>query len=92
MFYVYSMTLFFLIGLFVGRAKPRLPWLWLVLLPSVTCILYMMVGFWLYPEPRPEPGVTFSELFPIFFIPPNFIAVVLGYLLARQVFARKKVD
>ncbi len=84
MFYLYSMAFFFVVGFIIAKCELKWPWLWLVLAPIVGCALLFIVGDWLYPPQKPVTEVTFRILVPVFFIPPNFLAVVVGYLVVNQ--------
>ncbi len=86
MFYLYSMTIFFVVGFIIAKFKVKWPWLWLVLAPIVGCVLLFVVGDWLYPPEKPVTEVTFRILVPLFFIPPNLLAVIMGYLIAALFF------
>jgi hypothetical protein len=89
MFYLYSMTLFLLIGLLIGRLKPQWPVLWIILMPILGCIILLSVESLLYPLPGTKTEVSFRELVPIFFIPPNLLATIVGYMAVKRWFLSK---
>lgn len=81
MVYVIWMSLFALAGFMIGKSKLKWPWIWLVILPVIVCAAFMILGDWHNPKPS---GVTFSVLVPFFFIPPNFLAIVIGFWIGQK--------
>jgi hypothetical protein len=86
MFYLYSMAIFFVVGFAIAKCEVKWPWLWLLLAPVIGCALLFILGEFIFPPTKPITEATFSILMPLFFIPPNLLAVILGYLVAAVFF------
>jgi hypothetical protein len=86
MIYLYSMAIFALVGAGIAKFKVKWPWLWLVLAPVIGCASLFILGELIFPPTKPITEATFSILMPLFFIPPNLLAVILGYLVAAVFF------
>lgn len=83
MIYLIFMSLFALAGFMIGKSKLKWPWLWLILLPVIVCSALMISDELNKPERATD--VSFSMLLPIFFIPPNFLAIVIGFWIGQKV-------
>lgn len=81
MIYLISMSLFALAGFMIGKLKLKWPWVWLISFPTIVCAALMVSDELNRPE-RTE--VSFSVLMPFFFIPPNFLAIVLGFWIGQK--------
>lgn len=90
MIYLYSMAFFFVVGFIIAKCEVKWPWLWLLLAPVIGCALLFVLGELIFPPEKPITEATFSILMPLFFIPPNLLAVILGYLIAALFFDKSE--
>jgi hypothetical protein len=81
MIYLLTMSLFAFIGFLIGKFKQKWPWFWLISLPVGMCAAIMIADYVAVPNPT---EVTFRELVPIFFIPPNLLAIIIGFQVGKK--------
>jgi len=82
MIYLLTMSLFALIGFLIGKFRQNWPWFWLITLPVGMCAAIMIADHLTVPPSPAE--VSFGVLLPIFFIPPNLLAIVIGFQVGKK--------